>query len=252
MRRIPITHGAQPGWVYLRELRGDDEESISDVDTWAAIALIDRLLVDAPGALLRPGQAVALTAADRDRALAAIHGAELGDRIATTVSCSACGARFDLDFRLGELVAALTPDLAGVTRDGAGGYRLADGTCFRLPTGLDELEAAGAPSPTDALVARCRLAGDADAATLAAALERVAPLVDVELDASCAECGHVQPVRFDVQRYLLGSLLADGPQRAAEIHRLARSYGWGLAEILSLPRRRRRDYVALVEREGAR
>jgi hypothetical protein len=33
------------------------------------------------------------------------------------------------------------------------------------------------------------------------------------------------------------------------VHRLARGYGWSLAEILSLPRTRRRDYVALVERE---
>src|SRR5687767_2104848 len=109
MRRIPVTHGAHPGWVYLRELRGDDEESIADVDTWAAVTLIDRLLVDAPGAALRPGQAVAMTAADRDRVLAAIHATELGDRVATSALCPACRAPFDLDFRLGELLAGVVP-----------------------------------------------------------------------------------------------------------------------------------------------
>jgi hypothetical protein len=88
---------------------------------------------------------------------------------------------------------------------------------------------------------------------VADALERIAPLLDVELDATCPECGHVHAVRFDVQRFFLGRLVAERAQRAAEIHRLARGYGWSLSEILSLPRARRRDYVELVERElGAR
>lgn len=253
MRRIPVTYGARPGWVYLRELRGDDEESVADVDTWAAVALVDRLLVDAPGAAVRPGQAVTLTAADRDRVLAAIHLRELGERIASTTACPACGAAFDLEFRLGALLASLAPESGGedgIVADGAGGFALADGTRFRVPTGVDELEAAASAEPAATLLARCRLAGDGDGDALADALERVAPLVDVELDASCPECGHGHAVRFDVQRFLLGRLIAERAQRAAEIHRLARSYGWGLTEILSLPRGRRRDYVELVEREG--
>lgn len=250
MQRIAVTYGARPGFLYLRDLRGDDEESIADADTWSAIGLLDRLLVDVPGTTVRPGEAATLTAADRDRALAALHVRELGDRVASTATCPGCGARFDLDFRLTELQATLAAEGGELVRDGDGAYTLPDGTRLRIPTGQDELEAAVAPAPEQALIERCRLAGAADPEAIAAALERIAPLIDLELDAACAECGQVHSVRFDLQRFLLGRLVAERPQRAAEVHRLARSYGWSLSEILSLTRNQRREYVALIEREA--
>lgn len=247
MRRIEVTYGDRPGCVFVRPLRGDDEESVVDADTWSAIALVDRLLVDVAGAACGPGQAATLAAADRDRVLAAVYRAELGDRVASTVSCPACAAQFDLDFRLSALCAAIQPEVAAA---GAGGrYRLADGTELRVPTGADELAAALSSDPERTLAARCRLSGDADDATIAAALEQVAPLMSTELDAVCPECGHAHLVRFDVQPFLLARLLAERDQRATEIHRLARGYGWSLSEILSLPRGRRRAYVELIERE---
>jgi hypothetical protein len=132
MQRVAVTYRASPGFLYLRGLRGDDEESIHDADTWSAIALVDRLLVDAPGAAIRPGEAAALTAADRDRVLAALYLRELGDRIASSAACPACDARFDLDFRLSELLARIVPDREGVIADEDGGFALADGTRFRV------------------------------------------------------------------------------------------------------------------------
>lgn len=253
MRRIEVTYGDRPGCVFVRPLRGDDEESVVDVDTWSAIALVDRLLVDVGGAVCTPGQASLLTAADRDRVLAAVYRAELGDRIASTVSCPACAKQFDLDFRLSELCAAIAPDAAAAEPLAHGRYRLADGTEFRVPTGHDELAAALSTDPERTLLERCRLAGDADDETIAATLERVAPLVSSELEATCPDCGHTHEVRFDVQPFLLARLVAERDQRAAEVHRLARGYGWSLSEILSLPRSRRRAYVELIERDqGAR
>lgn len=253
MRRIEVTYGDRPGCVFVRPLRGDDEESVVDADTWSAIALVDRLLVDVAGAACGPGHAAALAAADRDRVLAAVYRAELGDRVASTVACPACAAQFDLDFRLSALCAAIQPDADVAAAVTAGRYRLADGTELRVPTGADELAAALSPEPERALAARCCLSGDADDATIADALERIAPLVSTELDAVCPECGHAHVVRFDVQPFLLARLLAERDQRATEVHRLARSYGWSLSEILSLPRGRRRAYVELIEREqGAR
>ncbi len=249
MRPVPVTYAVPPGWIYLRELRGDDEESVSDTGTRAAIALIDRLLLDVPGAALGPGQAGRLTAADRDRVLAAIYGHELGDRIASTSVCPHCAAQFDLDFRLSALVASVVEDRDGIERAADGTFALADGTRFRVPSGDDELAASGADDPTLALLQRCRLAGDASAETLAAALERLAPLLDLELEASCPECGRGHAVRFDLQRFFLDRVVAERAQRTFEVHRLARSYGWSLSEIMSLARLRRRDYVELTERE---
>jgi hypothetical protein len=248
MQRLEVRYGERLGFVFLRPLRGDDEESVTDADTWSAIALLDRVLVDRPDAVLGAGQAAALTAADRDRVLAALYQREFGDRVASTSACPACGAHFDLDFRLSALCAAIVAEPA--PRDG-GAYVLADGSRIRVPTGGDELAAAGAADPDAALLARCRLTGDADLAAVSAALARIAPLLDSEMDATCPECGHVHEVRFDVQPFVLARLVADRPRRAREVHHLARSYGWSLSEILSLPRELRGEYVELIER-GAR
>lgn len=250
MRRLQLTCSERPGYAYLRELRGDDEESVEDTDTWAAIAFVDRLLIDVPGAAVRPGEARRLSAADRDRILAAIHLRELGARIASTTTCPACEARFDLDFELDRLIASLEPRLDGVTPRGSGRYLLDDGTCFRVPNGEDELAASAATDPTAALVERCVEDGTIDPERLDGLLERVAPTIDLELEVTCASCGHEHAVRFDVQSFVLGRLVLERAQRAAEVHRLARGYGWSLSEILSMPRSRRRSYVDLVEREA--
>src|SRR5262245_738634 len=171
MLRVPITYGTRPGWVYVRGLRGDDEESVESTDTLSAIALLDRLLIDAPGAMVRPGAAQALPAADRDRVLAALYLHEVGAQVASSAVCPGCKTVFDLDFDLRALMASLDEARAMVARDADGLYALDDGTRFCLPSGADELIAAGAAEPVEALVARCRLAGPGSADEIAAAME---------------------------------------------------------------------------------
>ena len=122
MRRIALTCSERPGYAYLRALRGDDEELVEDTDTWTAIALVDRVLVDVPGAAVRPGEARRLCAADRDRILAAIHLSELGARIESTLTCPACQKQFDTELQLDQLLAALQPQLDGVTAAGGGRF----------------------------------------------------------------------------------------------------------------------------------
>jgi len=248
MQRVPVTYCARPGWVYVRCLRGDDEESVDSTDTLSAIALLDRLLVDAPGAVVGPGAARALPAADRDRVLAALYLREIGGRVESSPVCPVCRTAFDLDFALGALLAAIDAERAAVARDPEGAYALADGTRFRLPSGADELIAAGEPAPAEALLAHCRLSGPGGAAEIAAAMQQVAPLVEAELDARCPSCGHAHAVRFDIQSFLLGLLIAERRKRIGDVHRLARSFGWSLTEILSLSRAQRRVHVELVDR----
>jgi hypothetical protein len=250
MRRVPLTCSERQGYAYLRELRGHDEELVEDVDTWTAIALIDRLLVDAPGAAVRPGEACRLCAADRDRILAAIYVRELGARIQATPTCPACGKTFDIDFRLDELGQTLEPSYDGVERVGEGRFALEDGTCIRIPNGEDELVSSAARDPSAALIERCVERGAIGVERLGELLERLAPVMDLAMGAECAECGHEHQVRFDVQSFLLGRILAERALRASEVHRIARGYGWSLGEILSMPRNRRRSYVDLVEREA--
>ena len=104
------------------------------------------------------------------------------------------------------------------------------------------------------LLARCVVMGDPaqEPQAVQAAMMEVAPVVDLDLQVRCPECDHVQAVHFDIQTYLLSALSAERKQLAWEVHRLAVAYGWGLEEILSLPRGQRRMYVALIEAEAPR
>lgn len=248
MRRVALRYGTRAGWAYLRELRGDDEESIGGCETWSAIALLDRLLVAVAGAAVQPGEAIELCAADRDRLLATIYRDEVGARIAASPCCPACDTPFDIDFTLDDLVASVE---ASTSEPGLEpGTIVVGDAVVRIPTGIDELAASQAENPLATLTTRCAVRGELAPEQLADALAAAAPLIDLELDVTCPTCRHTTAMAFNIQNYLLGALLGERTVRAREIHLLARSYGWSLSEIQSLPRARRRMFVDIVDREA--
>jgi hypothetical protein len=201
-----------------------------------------------------PGRAAELVAPDRDRLLAALHEATFSTRVESTIECRACREPFELAFVLADLLASLR-EVAPlvIERDPGAVYRLPDGRCFRLPTGIDERALIGL-EPADAereLLRRCVVAGSSaeDPAPILDGMEAVGPLADADLDARCPSCGEAQPVHFDLQHYLLSRFEQERRQRVAEVHRLAHAYGWTLGEILSLSRPWRRALVEQIERD---
>jgi len=234
----------------LRELTGRDEFNVLGTNTANAIKLLASLIDEVSGL-----EAVELVASDRDRLLAAVYKQAFGDRIESTLTCRRCGQPFDLDFSLHHVITTVDQRTAAEEWRslGDGRFENSDGVLFRLPTGRDELELSGLASEAveSLLLERC-----AEESTLAhdrtafeELLERVAPLLDLELVAPCAECGHVHSVQFDIQTYVLGAILAERRRLLTEINRLARAYSWSLDEILSLRRSDRRQFVELIENE---
>lgn len=263
MQWVRLNFMSQSRWACLGELSGYEELAITGTDTACAIQLVDGLLVAAPGGALEPGRAGQLTAADRDLLFTAICSKAYGPRIVGTLSCLNCGELFDIGFLLEDLAAHVWENGRGaesgqdrpVERLTDGLFAMPDGTRFRLPTGEDECAVAALPpdQARQALMARClengKQAVDIEGErgdAIEDAMARLAPILNLELDAACSECGRIQPVRFDIQHYLLSSLLQEQDQLALEIHRLAGAYGWGLDEILRLPRRRRRRLATLI------
>ncbi|MGA2490120.1 MAG: hypothetical protein ABSF99_08030 [Anaerolineales bacterium] len=248
---VSLQYSAEAGRAALREISGQEEWMVQSTDTLVAIQLLDHLLLDIPGTGCKPGSASQLTAADRDRMLAVIYRRMYGGSIATMLTCGQCKKPFDLDFELGELEKSLAAESPpqGLQRTG-GTFQLPDGSRFRLPTGCDELEVAHM-SPDQAqseLLQRCLLAGDpAGKEAVLAAMQVVAPLLDLDLQANCPECGFTQAVHFDLQRYLLSAIQAGQTNLAYQVHLLASAYGWSLETILGLPRSQRLAYVNVIE-----
>lgn len=233
------------GWIAFRPLSGRDEISVESTGIYDALALIDRLNSLRPGAVIGKDGAVTLSAAARDRALAGIYAETYGHLILSSPRCMACGERYDLSFNLLDLLKA--HPVEPVPPDGV--YQNANGLRFRLPTGTDELAVFGlaADAARQELLNRCTLSDGADPGAVEAALEAVAPLLSMDMQATCPECGAAQTVGFDMGTYLLRRLLGDKERLPVEIHTLALAYGWAHDDILALTRTERRRYVALIE-----
>lgn len=240
----------QPGyaWVCLRELCGKDEQQIMGARSLDAIHLLEgmasiRTSEDGPKCALRN-----ISIADRDRILAVIYKNAFGPRVSTTVKCTSCGKPFDIDFSLDDLIDSLGSNPEVTSEVGDGCYVFAyDHIRFRLPTGADELAVMGMEpeQARKALFSRCLLQGDEEAISngLADRMEEVAPLIDTDFEAACPECSSQPQLHFNLQQYLLSSLVMEQRVLVAEVHLLARAYSWGLNEILELPRSIRRAYV---------
>jgi hypothetical protein len=231
---------AAPQRARLREPQGSDELAVAGVDTRSAVQLLERLL-DAP-----PCPPAEMSASDRDALLAGLHRRLWGDRIVCALQCPACEAMFDLSFELSALQRQLAEQGEAARTVGARCIADAQDVRFTLP-GADEEEAAAESGGIAQLAAGIVDDPGADAAALSARLEALAPLLDIDLDARCAECGHAQGVRFDIQSFVLQRLLDEREGVLGEVHALAGGYGWSLAEIASLPRSLRRS---LVQRLG--
>lgn len=238
--------GPDPRRVTLRALTGADEAALAGVPAGqAGVALLRRLVVAEDGAAVEVG---ALGVADADRLLAALYTALYGDDAECQARCRGCGADYEFRLQLSQLIAAQDRERPGPPADD-GSWALPDGRRVRAPR-LDDIAAAG---DANALVARLVVAGDATADTAAVTdfLERAAPLLSLDLDATCPHCARGETIRFDIAQYLGARLAGERPFLLREVHLLASRYGWGLAEILSLGRADRRAFAALIEAERA-
>jgi hypothetical protein len=136
------------------------------------------------------------------------------------------------------MVAARSPDGSATGTPPAvevGGAR------YRLPVVADLQGGAGD------LLARLHLDGpEAPPEAVEAALEAADPALVLDLSGTCPECGTTQETPFSIAGFLAAALRRDAAFLRREIHVLARGYGWGPGEILSLTRQERQDFVRLI------
>jgi hypothetical protein len=229
----------RPQRAHLREPLGADELAVAGVDTRSAVDLLDRLLEASPCS------AAELCSSDRDALLAGLHRLLWGDRIECSLSCPACQSLYDLSFELSALEHHLHKQ--GKPAQAIAPRRIADPQegPLNLPSAAEEEGAADRGLEVGVALLAAGIAGreDVDPVELSARLESLAPILDVDLDAPCAECGRPQQVRFDIQSFVLQRLLDERELVLNDVHALARGYGWSLSEIVSLKRSLRRSLV---------
>jgi len=211
----------------------------------------------------------------RDGSLLILLERLFGGSVRTTASCPKCGVRLESDFDVQDIRsdAAVLPAPDETLHAQHRGYDVA----YRLPTSDDVLQViaeAAAPrcGKTDRgarpdrdfdsasrLLARCvsrvrRDDDELDAASLpddviaavAADMARNDPDADVRIALECPACSTTWETRFDIVSYFWGELDDWAQRLLADVHTLARAYGWSERAILALSPARRGIYLDMV------
>ena len=232
--------------VHIHGLTGIDEISVGENNTPGLLAFLKQL--DLKGSNGEEFDVAMLVTADRDRLLARLHIYLYGEKISSTLDCTKCSQKFDLDFSLENLLTHFLPDSTMISEDGI--YETASGIRFRLPTGTDEMAVKGfdRENAERILLERCMINGDPaiDGEMVQLKMAEVAPVLSQEMSAECPECGNLQQVLFDMQSFLLTKLIQDKKMLHKEIHIIASQYHWSHNEILALPRDSRKQYAVLI------
>lgn len=223
---------------------------VEDASTRTALLLLERLVcrVSPEKVTFR---AADIVTADRDRIFAELYRSMYGNKIESSITCRHCSSPFDLDFSLQSLLSHYP--ISGIAADDEGVFQIGEVASFRLPTGADELllgEISEA-TPEDFLLSRCMIKGDVKemGVLVQEKMAEIAPVLNLSMQAHCPECGTYQEVHFDIQTFFLTRMKQEYQQLIKEVHRLATSYHWSADAILNLPRKLRKQYVALIESE---
>jgi len=142
---------------------------------------------------------------------------------------------------------------------------------FRLPTGADQeacIDFFGDDSESAihqflaGIILRVNNNGSIDAQTVRALpaqvlselerrIEELAPLVSIDLEANCVECGRRLVSHLDLTSFFLDELQQNRRVLEREVHFIAWHYHWPEREILALTRRKRRRYIELIQGDSS-
>jgi hypothetical protein len=194
----------------------------------------------------------------RDGALLVLHESLFGSDLHTTTACPHCCERLESEFSVQDV------------RSGGALPEATSGLClrqqsymidYRLPTSDDLLHVAG-QNVDDAvlqLLQRCVLRAQQGTdeidvaslpqsivANLAGEMAQVDPDADVRIALVCPACGTAWQTCFDIVSYLWGEFDDWAQRTLADVHTLARAYGWSEGAVLALSPVRRQIYLEMV------
>ncbi|SRR5579883_1589503 len=256
---LMLEDGAPLRDVLLRPLSGSEEDWLAHHPRTPSAPAVTRLLgsclARSDGTPLGQDLARRLLVGDRDYLMLQLRRLTLGERVSAALACPACSARMDVDFNAGDVPVEWRPQQEATYTMTIGREATARRQVrYRLPTGADQ-EAVlrlNGPEAVDMLFSRCLLDDGGVAltpderTTVIDVMEELAPRLDLELDVTCPECGHSFEVPFDTTAFFLAEIRGSRQQLLREVHILAFYYHWSEADILDLPRERRRSYLSLL------
>jgi hypothetical protein len=195
---------------------------------------------------------------ERDARLFALRERTFGRDLVIFAMCPECGEKYELSVATECVLARHRPwnQAEGELSVGAFAvrYRLPNSRDMELIAGMTDLRAA-----QRLLVERCVCQALENGASidpallpvsllerLGAELEERDPLAAFTLDFKCSSCGREWQRLLDIAEFFWVELRALARRLLAEVHALARAYGWRESDILTLSARRRQAYLGMI------
>lgn len=183
-------------------------------------------------------------------ALLHMRAALFGPGLELQLDCDHCGEELELHLTTGQLLAQAPQAYDTHAPIDICGY------AFRLPDSRD-LAAVAPQRDAEAaaleLLERCCVSRPEDAIALGdvltgaeSQLEAADPLADMRLDVACDACGRRTHAAFDAGALLWNDLQRHAQELLAQVHVLARAYGWTESDVLALSPARRVAYLKLA------
>jgi len=259
--------------VALRSLSGREEQHLSRVGrdvrlpTWVSRILGET--VTWKGRSLGAERAARLAVADRDLLIVCLRLLTFGPELWGVTQCprDGCGSRLDFTF---DLTTVAVPSGSQARLPSASVTRGAEAVTFRFrePDGTDQeaVAALARENPQEAgltLLSRCVVEWNGEPGVPKEVLRRLPPeflssidgmmsagmtSFDWDVELSCTECDHRFAATLDIQSYFFQELRCCEDDFWQEVHLLASSYHWSEADILGLPRWKRKKYLGLIDR----
>jgi hypothetical protein len=185
-----------------------------------------------------------------NEALLRLHRALFGPRLQAQVACERCGEALEIGLTVDDLLPA-SQGTAPSPMVQLEGFEL------RLPDSADLASVAGmadARAAAELLLGRCCLPRTPDAvlsdeirARTEAWLEASDPLADLRLRLNCEACGDEWSAALDPASWLWNEVQRSAHGLLAQVHTLARAYGWTEPQVLALSPQRRSIYLDMVQ-----
>ena len=232
--------GVQPGDLDIEFDAGERAEM--------ATAVLAECVLTPDGAPLGGERARALPIGTRLGALVAVTRLSGRRELSRVFRCAGCNEEFEVELALDALASAqeaAEAEAPAAVEWGGTTYRP------RRPTGDDLRRWRGRP-PSDGEIAEA-LGGPNDEApaellaAIEASLDAADPLVDAAVRSACPTCGEAVELAVDLEGELLALVRRDQDELLEDVAALAGAFHWSEHDILALPPRRRRRYLAMVE-----
>jgi hypothetical protein len=197
-----------------------------------------------------PEQLAQLPLGTVNAALLHMRAALFGPELELQLDCDHCGEELELHLTTGQLLAQAPQVHDAPTPIDIRGY------AFRLPDSRD-LAAIALQQDADAaaleLLERCCVGRPDDGGALGdlltqaeLQLEAADPLADMRLDVACNACSRRSHAAIDVGALVWNDLQHHVRELLAQVHVLARTYGWSESDVLGLSPARRTAYLNLA------